>query len=213
MSTAASTLLDKLRSADIVPHVIPDDLVSSVKGEVKVHFPEDTVSLGEAIPRAATLSQPDIEFPEADPAASYTLLMTDPDLFTKNDPVSRQVRHWIQSSVKFDGTSKRTVPNLNPPVLNSYVPPSPAMGTGKHRYIFILAKEPAAYTPSLDKNYPLQDPADLKDRIRWQAAEYIKEEGLTVEGIGWMEVAADLAATKDNLTLTAEALKNQLFGK
>ncbi|GAA5897649.1 hypothetical protein JCM6882_000060 [Rhodosporidiobolus microsporus] len=214
MTSAPLDFLSKLRTGDIIPSILPEELTASLKGPVKIHFPEATASLGEEVERPKTLSQPEIEFPEADAGASYTLIMTDPDLFKHNDPVSGQVRHWLQSSVNFDATTKRTTTSLNPPVLNSYVPPSPAIGTGKHRYIFILAKEPAAYTPAVEKkNYPLQDPADLKDRLKWTAAEYIKEEGLTVEGVGWMEVAPDLASTKDNLVLTAEAIKNKVTGQ
>ncbi|GAA5826380.1 hypothetical protein JCM11251_002341 [Rhodosporidiobolus azoricus] len=214
MTSAPLELLNKLRQGDIIPSILPEELTSSLKGAVKIHYPEAQASLGEVVERPKTLAQPDIEFEEADMDARYTLIMTDPDLFTHNDPVSGQIRHWIQSGVGFDPSSKRTTTSLNSPVLNSYVPPSPALGTGKHRYIFIIAKEPATYNPNTkDKNYPLQDPADLKDRIKWNAAQYLKEEGLTVEGVGWMEVAPDAASTKDNLVLTAEALKNKLTGQ
>ncbi|GAA6044425.1 hypothetical protein JCM8097_006452 [Rhodosporidiobolus ruineniae] len=75
-----------------------------------------------------------------------------------------------------------------------------------------MAREPDTYTPG-SKDFPLQDPADLKDRMRFDAAKYIQEEGLTLEGVGWMEVAADLASTKDNLALTGEAIKNAVVGK
>jgi hypothetical protein len=57
--------------------------------------------------------------------------MTDPDLLAKNDKLSGQVRHWIKSGVSFDEASGfRPKANLNPAVLNAYVPPSPAYGTG-----------------------------------------------------------------------------------
>lgn len=42
---------------------------------------------------------------------------------------------------------------------------------------------------------------------------HLQEEGLTVEAVGWMEVDADLAATMDNIALTAEAIKNKVLGK
>lgn len=40
-----------------------------------------------------------------------------------------------------------------------------------------------------------------------------QEEGLTVEAVGFMRVEADLAASKDNIALTAEAIKNAIIGK
>lgn len=103
--------------------------------------------------------------------------------------------------------------------------------------MFIAAKEPPSYAGPQNKNYPLNGPADLKDRMRWNASEYIQvrsttaagsnplgqvneltlramqEEGLTVEAVGFMRVDADLAASKDNILLTAEAIKNAVVGK
>ncbi|BGP16851.1 hypothetical protein JCM10213_003329 [Rhodosporidiobolus nylandii] len=211
MSSAALNLLNELRKADIVPPVIPEDLTSGIKGAVEIRFPTATASLGDALDREKTLEKPEIVFGEADAGASYTLIMTDPDLFKHNDPVSVEVRHWIQSSVEFDPSSKKADTSGKSPVFNSYVPPSPAYGTGQHRYIFILAKEPKGYIGPQQgsKDFPLQDPADLKDRLRFKAA----EEGLVIEGVGWMRVAADAASTKDNLELTAEAIKNKIMGQ
>lgn len=65
MNTAPPDLITKLREAEVIPHVLPDSVASSVKGPLLVRYPEYTISKGEAIPRAATLSQPEIEFPEA----------------------------------------------------------------------------------------------------------------------------------------------------
>ncbi|BGP48783.1 hypothetical protein JCM10450v2_004659 [Rhodotorula kratochvilovae] len=213
MSSSALDLLTALRTAQIIPEVLPEPLTSSLKGDVRVHYPEHTISRGEAIPRAGTLPQPEIEFQEADTNTSYTLFMVDPDLLKHNDTLSGQVRHWFETGVKFDSTSKKTQISPGVGARNDYVPPSPAMGTGKHRYIFLLAKEPAGYSGPTGKDFPLTGKADLKDRLRFNVASYIQEEGLKLEGAGWMEVDADLAATKDNILLTAEAIKNKLTGQ
>lgn len=62
--------------------------------------------------------------------------MTDPDLTHPNDKLSGQVRHWIKSGVTFDEASGfRPKANLNPAVLNAYLPPSPAYGTGYVRHL------------------------------------------------------------------------------
>ncbi|GAA6049692.1 hypothetical protein JCM3770_004412 [Rhodotorula araucariae] len=213
MSSSALDLINALRTAQIIPEVLPEPLTSSIKGEVRVHYPEYTISRGDAIPRVGTLAQPEIEFQEADTSASYTLFMVDPDLLKHNDSLSGQVRHWLETGLNFDATSKRTTLSARATARNDYVPPSPAMGTGKHRYTFLLAREPVAYTGPRDKDFPLTGKADLKDRMQFNVASYIQEEGLTLEGAGWMEVDADLAATKDNILLTAEAVKNKLTGQ
>jgi hypothetical protein len=47
----------------------------------------------------------------------------------------------------------------------------------------------------------------------WNAAEYCKEEKLTIEGVGWMSVQADGPAIIENAKLTAESLVNKVMGK
>ncbi|KAG0659707.1 hypothetical protein C6P46_005066 [Rhodotorula mucilaginosa] len=192
MSTAASTVLQALRAGDVIPNVVPESATAGVKSALRVHYPEYTISEGEAIPRAATLKQPDLEFQNA---------------------IAGQVRHWLQSGVRFDETSKRTAAATSATALNDYVPPSPAYGTGKHRYVFIAAKEPAGYAGPQGKDFPTNGPADLKDRMRFDAARYCSEENLTIEAVGFMQVDADAAATKDNIALTGEAIKNAIIGK
>lgn len=65
MSTAPATVLQALRSGDVVSDVLPESATSTIKGVLRIHYPEYTVSEGEAIPRAATLKQPDLELPNA----------------------------------------------------------------------------------------------------------------------------------------------------
>lgn len=65
MSTSASTVLQALRAGDVIPNVVPESAAAGVKSALRVHYPEYTISEGEAIPRAATLKQPDLEFPNA----------------------------------------------------------------------------------------------------------------------------------------------------
>jgi hypothetical protein len=65
MSTAASTVLQALRAGDVIPNVVPESATAGVTSALRVHYPEYTISEGEAIPRAATLKQPDLEFQNA----------------------------------------------------------------------------------------------------------------------------------------------------
>ncbi|BGP55302.1 hypothetical protein JCM8202_000621 [Rhodotorula sphaerocarpa] len=205
--------LNVLREGAVIPEVVPEQAALTIKGALRVHYPEFTVFDGAALPRPATLKQPDLEYPEADAEATYTIIMADPDLTHQNDKVSGQVRHWLQRGVKFDATSKRAAASTTSTVLSDYVPPSPAYLTGKHRYVFIAAKEPVGYTGPLNKDFPLNGPSDLKDRLRFDTAKYCEEEGLVMEAVGFMRVEADAGAMKDNLALTGEAIKNAVVGK
>lgn len=57
--------LNVLREGAVIPEVVPEQAALTIKGALRVHYPEFTVFDGAALPRPATLKQPDLEFPEA----------------------------------------------------------------------------------------------------------------------------------------------------
>jgi hypothetical protein len=61
----SSELFSKLREGDIIPSVIPTSQSTSIKGGLVLHFATAKGGAGEKIERAATLSQPDVEFKDA----------------------------------------------------------------------------------------------------------------------------------------------------
>lgn len=60
-----SALFTKLRDGDIIPSVIPTSQATSIKGGLVLHYATATGGEGEKIERAATLTQPDVEFAAA----------------------------------------------------------------------------------------------------------------------------------------------------
>lgn len=66
----STELLQKLREAEVIPQVIPEDQANSIKSAVKVVYPNTTISLGEKPLRRDVLEIPEIEFPEA--VSSFT---------------------------------------------------------------------------------------------------------------------------------------------
>ncbi|GAA5997544.1 hypothetical protein JCM5350_004041 [Sporobolomyces pararoseus] len=210
----SSELLQKLREAEIIPHVIPEDQTNGIKSAIKIIYPNVTVSLGEKPARKDVLEIPEIEFPEADPSASYTIICTDPDLLMKGEQTLGPVRHWLQSGILFDQKTKRAAHQLglNANVTN-YLAPSPSPDFRFHRYVFLVARESPTYEPKGEKDYPVDGESDLKGRLSWNASQYCKEEKLTIEGVGWMSVQADGKAIVENAKLTAESLVNKVMGK
>jgi phosphatidylethanolamine-binding protein len=65
---------------------------------------------------------------------SFTLVLTDPDAPSREDPKWSQVCHWIATNITIGGSSTITASSE----LMSYLPPGPPEGTGKHRYTFLL---------------------------------------------------------------------------
>jgi hypothetical protein len=61
----SSDLIQALREAEIVPHVIPEDQIKGIKSDLKIVYPNVTVSRGEKPARKDVLEVPEVEFQEA----------------------------------------------------------------------------------------------------------------------------------------------------
>lgn len=136
--------------------------------------------------------------------------MVDPDLTHTNDQTSGQVAHHIRSGIQFDeashkgGNSDQTSPNDV-----SYVGPAPPLGSGAHRYVFILCREPESYDRLSSQLRVGKTKEDLAARIRFDATEYVRGEGLKVEALAWMLVDPTLKSTADNVMLMASSAGTQ----
>ncbi len=99
----------------------------------------------------------------------------------------------------------------------------------KHRYVFIVAKQPSlqsqgqaddptSTSPSLSNptvtNLTQGGPdADLKDRVKFDAWQYVQEAGLEVVGVTYMEVSGNVSSTLDDVKLTAQSLAHKVMGQ
>ncbi|XP_066137887.1 protein D3-like [Euwallacea fornicatus] len=117
---------------EIVPDVIvkaPDHLL-----EVKYNKSKKVVHLGNELAPIDVREQPIITF-DADPDDFYTLVMTDPDAPSRVNPVNREFRHWLVGNIPGSNISKGQS-------LTQYVGSGPPKGSGLHRYILLLYKQP-----------------------------------------------------------------------
>jgi hypothetical protein len=143
-----------------------------------------------------------------DSDANYTLIMTDPDLMKRNDPVNKQVRHWVQPGLTPSSTGQ-LVPTRKPHT--TFLASAPLPGTGAHRYVFILARESDKGVDRLGVGERGGE-ADLKDRLQFVAADFIEEHGLEVVGVAFAQVAPTTTAAVDNIKLTAKAAAHAVAG-
>lgn len=70
-----------------------------------------------------------------EPDFLYTMIMTDPDYPDRKGHKQREFQHWVVVNIRGTGI-------LSGNVTTEYYPPQPAEGTGPHRYVFTIFKQP-----------------------------------------------------------------------
>lgn len=117
---------------DIVPKIITE----VPKDELKVEYsPTLTVNQGNELKPSQAQKQPStISWPSED-GALYTLIMSDPDAPSRENPTWGEWMHWLVGNIP--GTDL-----ASGKVLFGYMPPGPPKGTGPHRYILTVYKQP-----------------------------------------------------------------------
>ena len=145
--------------------VIPDVLKDFQPGyDLHIAYTEAhlSVDLGNILPVDAVSSRPVIEFfppsTSFNPSSGqklrhekYTLVLTDPDATSRDDPKWSEMCHWIVTNITMAGIDG--APSIGHELVE-YLPPAPPPGTGKHRYVFVLLKS--------NKNHQLQPPTMRK---------------------------------------------------
>ncbi|XP_067631171.1 protein D2-like [Eurosta solidaginis] len=104
---------------------------------------------------------------EAEPNAYYTLVMTDPDAPSRIEPKFREFKHWLVTNILGNDVSKGDV-------LAAYVGSGPPQGTGLHRYVFLLYKQPG----KLQFNEERVENNCRNGRPKFRAAAFAEKYGL-----------------------------------
>jgi hypothetical protein len=82
-----------LHESQIIPNVIPEHFFPSLPISILYKHP---ITIGAHLNREDTLDEPDIAFTSTDTTTTtYTLVMTDPDAPSRDDPKFGQFRHWV----------------------------------------------------------------------------------------------------------------------
>ncbi|KAL7266305.1 carboxypeptidase Y inhibitor, partial [Rhizina undulata] len=137
-----------LKKHGIIPDVV-DDFTPTTMISVAYPSANKEVSLGNTLKPEEAHETPKIQItPEgADASTTYTIVLTDPDAPSREDPKWSEFCHWIITDVKLpsieqvaaaqtmDATSV-DIPKAKE--LVKYMGPAPPEKTGKHRYVFLL---------------------------------------------------------------------------
>ncbi|CAH0713923.1 unnamed protein product, partial [Brenthis ino] len=101
----------------------------------KLSYPSGVVAqLGNELAPTNVKDQPNVSY-EADPNSYYTLIFTDPDNYDGPEKVYREWHHWLVVNIPGSDVSKGEV-------LSPYIGSGPPDGTGIHRYVYFLYKQP-----------------------------------------------------------------------
>ncbi|KAH8347166.1 hypothetical protein KR059_005954, partial [Drosophila kikkawai] len=96
------------------------------------------VDMGRELAPKQVKDQPKVEW-DAEPDALYTLILTDPDAPSRKQPKYREWHHWLVVNIPGNQIE-------NGLVLTAYVGAGPPQGTGLHRYVFLVFKQPHMLT-------------------------------------------------------------------
>ncbi|XP_033211338.1 protein D2-like isoform X2 [Belonocnema kinseyi] len=135
-----SRLLSRMTEALKTNEVIPD-VVDTVPAEiVEVTYPNNLKldQIGKVLTPTQVKDQPAVKW-NAESSSFYTLCMTDPDAPSRKEPKFREWHHWLVGNIPGNDVQKGET-------LSEYVGSGPPEGTGLHRYVFLVYKQPGKVT-------------------------------------------------------------------
>ncbi|KAI8975943.1 phosphatidylethanolamine-binding protein [Pilobolus umbonatus] len=155
--TAEMNMTESLKKAGIIPDIVPENFVSSAM--INVTYPDGKdVSLGNLLSTAETAKAPKVEFFVSEESriiiyAFFIIYQVDPDAPTRENPTYSPYRHWVMVNTPSSSDFTKACE------LSSYIGPAPPPGTGLHRYIFLLYRQPKTNTAfdALSSNPPKWD--------------------------------------------------------
>lgn len=113
------------------------DVIDTVPGHVlEVRFPNGAdVKLGNELTPTQVKDTPiHLKWPAEDDVL-YTLVKVDPDAPSRQNPKYREWHHWLVTNIPGNDVGKGVS-------LSEYVGAGPPKGTGLHRYVFLVYKQP-----------------------------------------------------------------------
>ncbi|KAI8124936.1 hypothetical protein FF38_12500 [Lucilia cuprina] len=127
----AKMSLKSFQEHEVVPDVIdtaPTEVLSVTYGDLQVKE-------GNVLTPTQVQNKPQLSW-NADANALYTVCMTDPDAPSRKEPTFREWHHWLVVNVPGSKVSDGEV-------LSDYIGSGPPQGTGLHRYVFLVYKQPS----------------------------------------------------------------------
>ena len=103
----------------------------------------------------------------AEDGVLYTLIMTDPDAPTRENPTLGEVKHWLVVNIPGSDLSQGEE-------IAAYRGSGPPKGTGLHRYIFLAYKQ----QDRLEIDEPRVPQFSAENRLNWSAKAFAEKHSL-----------------------------------
>ncbi|XP_022220725.2 protein D2 [Drosophila obscura] len=147
--------------------VVPDVIAQAPNQFLKVTYKEGLVAKnGVELTPTQVKDQPLVEWSAA-PGDYYALILTDPDAPSRADPKFREFKHWVVVNIPGNDVASGEV-------LTAYIGSGPPKGTGLHRYVFLLYKQPG----KLDFEEPHVSNKSRRDRPSFKVAKFAEKHQL-----------------------------------
>ncbi|XP_045770241.1 phosphatidylethanolamine-binding protein homolog F40A3.3-like [Maniola jurtina] len=115
--------------------VVPDVIPRAPQASVTVKFNNGAeVNNGNVLTPTQVKDAPRVSW-LADPNTFYTLVMTDPDAPSRKEPTFRESHHWLVCNILGNEVEVGDT-------LSAYIGSGPPPGTGLHRYVYLVYKQP-----------------------------------------------------------------------
>ena len=126
----------RLGPAMVSNQVVPDVIDQAPQLTIEVKYGSGKfMNLGAELTPTQVKNQPEMVAWRSEPSCYYTLCLTDPDAPSRADPKFGEFLHWLVVNIPGADLSSGEV-------LAEYVGSGPPSGTGLHRYVILLYKQP-----------------------------------------------------------------------
>lgn len=145
--------------------VIPDVIDSPPQTTATIIYPNNKiVSLGNELTPTDVKDPPITINWNSEKQTYYTLAMVDPDAPSRSEPKFREVNHWLIVNIFENDLSTGEV-------ITEYLGSGPPKGTGLHRYVFLIYKQPG----KLEFNEPKTEKLSRAHRLNFTIKKFVEK--------------------------------------
>jgi phosphatidylethanolamine-binding protein (PEBP) family uncharacterized protein len=155
-----------MEKESVVPDVV--DFVPSHILVIKYSSGAEVKNGNELTPMQVKEIPTEVSFPTEE-GALYTVIFVDPDAPSRDKPTLREVAHWVVVNIPGIKISKGKT-------LIDFIGSGPPEGTGLHRYVFLVFKQPG----TLETHEEFVSKTSLKGRTNFKVRDFANKYSLGI---------------------------------